>query len=148
MDGTNCSDCSLLSSNWACNIKCDASVPWTINHGITCGHYFAVVDTGNHDHPQWSFRVPSAIFSITWTPRFSSSEVSYICVWAIQCYCRHIYAFCIMLAQITTKIIQYSTYSYQSHYNSYLVLRFRMRGAVPVLHHMPLWHAQRQLYYN
>jgi len=114
MDSTNCSDCSLLSSNWAHIIKCAASIPWTNNHGITCDHYFAVVDNGNHDHPQWSFRVPSAIFSITWTPWFSSSEVSYICVWAIQCYCRHIYAFCIMLVQITTTIIQYSTYGYQA----------------------------------
>ena len=112
MDGTNCSDCGLLSSNWAHFLKCAASIPRTSNHGITCGQYLAVVDTVNPDHPQWSFRVPSAILSITWTPWLSSSEVSYICVWAIQCYCRHICAFCIMLAQITTKIIQYSTWDY------------------------------------
>jgi hypothetical protein len=33
----------------------------------------------------------------------------YTCLWANQCYCRHICTFYIMLAQITTKIIQYSS---------------------------------------
>ena len=79
MDSTNCSDCSLLSSNWTHTFKCAASVSRTTHHGITCGHFMAVVDNVNPDHPQWSFRVPYAIFSITWTPWLSSSEVSYMC---------------------------------------------------------------------
>jgi len=79
MDSTNCSDCRLLSSNWAHIFKCAASVPRTIHHGITCGHCLAVVHNSNHDHPQWSFRVPSAISPITWIPRLSPYEVSLTC---------------------------------------------------------------------
>jgi hypothetical protein len=79
MDGTNRSDCSILSSDWAHIRKCVASISWTTHHGITCGDCLAVVVTVTPGHPQWSFRVPSAISPITRTPWLSPSKVSHTC---------------------------------------------------------------------
>ena len=79
MDGTNRSDCNVLSSNWEHILKCAAYIPWGFHHGITCGHCMAVVLIGNFVHPELPFRLPPAISAITWSTWLSPPEVSHTC---------------------------------------------------------------------